>query len=107
MVKKTLAVLALGAALSIFPLQKVYVSDSKIFSYKEISSNPNKQSEEMILNFFNALKTFRELNFEKTWDMRGGLEFDLGFKFDYDIQVNPITFSPIYVQINLLFQYNF
>lgn len=104
---KTLAVLVLGAAISTFSIPKDYAYDSKIFSYEEINPNPNKQSEKIILDFFNTLNIIRELSFEKKWDMHGGLEFDFGVKFDYDIQLNPIKFIPISFHLNFLLQYNF
>ena len=102
--KKTLAVLALGAALSIFS-QKIYASDPKIFSYA--NNENNKQDEEIFSNLFNTFSMISEPNFEKKWNMHEGLEFDIKIKFDYNFQINPIKFNPISVCVNFLLQYNF
>ena len=102
--KKTLAVLALGAALSIFS-PKIYSFDQKMFSYPD--NGDNNQAEEIFSNLFNTFSMISEPNFEKKWNMHEGLEFDIKIKFDYNFQINPIKFNPISVCVNFLLQYNF
>lgn len=119
--KKTLAALALGIALSTFSTPKAYASapislPKNLFSCSSSATSENKssyeessykESEKIILYLFNNLSLVRELNFEKKWDMQRGLEFGLGVKFDYEIQINPIKFNPLSFHLNFLFQYNF
>ena len=99
--KKTLAVLALGTALSIFS-PKIY--SESLFSYS--ADNNIKQSEEVFSSLFNTFSMIREPNFEKKLDLGNGLEFNLKIKFDYDLQISPIQFNPISVCIKFLLQYN-
>ncbi|VVB83036.1 Uncharacterised protein [uncultured archaeon] len=119
--KKTLAALALGIALSTFPISKNYadnpvnlsknllscsspaVSENNS-SYEEI--NQNKQAEELILDVFNTLNTIRQPTLVKTWNLQRELKLKLELKVDYNIQINPFKFSSVSGSVNFLFQYN-
>lgn len=96
--KKTLAVLLLGTALSITSPQNFFYSspEDKKDNLKELTSD-----------FFKTLNLLREFDFVRTWRLYEGLKFTLSFQVNYGVEFNPVRMDPVSTKVNFLFQYNF